>query len=207
MDKPIIEMRHRLKKAMSYRSITPIELSEATNIPKSSISQYMSGYAKPKQDRIFLICEALGINEAWLLGYDVPMKRNESGNNPLLKAALKSDPDRSDDLTNALINSHLTEGIDFEPIDIELLAEFKKLNSYGKNEAVNRVTELTYIPQYIDTNIISLEKTKEVQNKKYEPTEEDIKSLVARNGKKLTREEAIDLITTLFSDDEDDEQM
>ncbi len=39
---------------------------------------------------------------------------------------------------------------------------------------------------------------------KYIPTEEDIRSLVARNGKKLTREEAIDIISTLFSDDDEE---
>lgn len=33
----------------------------------------MSGYAKPKQDRIYLIAKALHVDEAWLIGYDVPM--------------------------------------------------------------------------------------------------------------------------------------
>ena len=74
MDKPIKEIKDRIKIAMGYRNITPKELSDKTGIPKSSISQYMSGYTKPKQDRIFLICKALGINEAWLIGYDVPME-------------------------------------------------------------------------------------------------------------------------------------
>ncbi|WP_302425403.1 helix-turn-helix domain-containing protein [Holdemanella biformis] len=47
--------------------------SDKTGIPKSSISQYMSGYAKPKHDRIYLIAKALHVDEAWLIGYDVPM--------------------------------------------------------------------------------------------------------------------------------------
>ena len=33
----------------------------------------MSGYAKPKHDRIYLIAKALHVDEAWLIGYDVPM--------------------------------------------------------------------------------------------------------------------------------------
>lgn len=82
---------------------------------------------------------------------------------------------------------------------IKLIDEFDKLNSSGKNEAVNRVSELTYIPQYIDTNVVTIKK----KSSKYIPTEEDIRSLVARNGRKLTREEAIDIISTLFTEDEE----
>lgn len=77
MTKPIDETKNRLKKALAIRNMKPIELSEKTGIPKSAISQYMSGYAKPKQDRIYLICKALDINEAWLMGYDIEMERKK----------------------------------------------------------------------------------------------------------------------------------
>lgn len=77
MDKPIVEIKERLKKAMQIREIAPIELSEKTHIPKSSISQYMSGYAKPKQDRIYLLSKALNVNETWLMGYDVQMDKRK----------------------------------------------------------------------------------------------------------------------------------
>lgn len=82
----------------------------------------------------------------------------------------------------------------------KLINEFEKLNNSGKNEAVNRVSELTYIPQYTECNVVSIKKN----TNKYIPTEDDIRSLVARNGRKLTREEAIDIISTLFSDDEEE---
>jgi transcriptional regulator with XRE-family HTH domain len=49
-----------------------------TKIPKSAISQYVSGAFEPKQDRIYLIAKALNISEAWLLGYDVPMDKDIS---------------------------------------------------------------------------------------------------------------------------------
>lgn len=83
MSQPIAELKDRLKQALVIRNIKPIELSEATKIPKSAISQYMSGYTKPKQDRIFSICKVLQINEAWLLGYDVPMEKNEMSTNSI----------------------------------------------------------------------------------------------------------------------------
>lgn len=78
MDKPTQEIKDRLQRALSIRDMTPIELSTKTKIPKSSISQYMSGYAKPKQDRIYLISRALSINPTWLLGYDVNMDIDSS---------------------------------------------------------------------------------------------------------------------------------
>lgn len=70
------DIKDRLKKALEYRNMKPIELSEKTKIPKSAISQYMSGYAKPKQDRIDIISEALNISPAWLLGYDTNISKD-----------------------------------------------------------------------------------------------------------------------------------
>lgn len=73
MSKPISSIKDRLRRAMSITNTSPVDLSKGTGIPKSSISQYMSGYAKPKQDRIYLIAEHLKVDPAWLLGYDIPM--------------------------------------------------------------------------------------------------------------------------------------
>lgn len=81
MTKNTDEVKNRLAKALSLRKMKQIELSEKTKIPKSSISQYMSGYSKPNSERTLLICQALNINEAWLLGYNVPMERDTTINN------------------------------------------------------------------------------------------------------------------------------
>lgn len=80
MSKPIVEIRERLQKALELRQMTQQELSDITEIPKSSISQYLSGYAKPKDDRIHLISKALDVQEPWLLGYDVPIKHIDAIN-------------------------------------------------------------------------------------------------------------------------------
>lgn len=71
------EIKDRLALALKIKEKSAKDLSDLTNIPKSSISQYMSGYAKPKSDRIHSIAKALHINEAWLLGYDVPMDKSD----------------------------------------------------------------------------------------------------------------------------------
>lgn len=67
----------RLKKAMEYRQMKQIELVEVTGIGKSAISQYLSGKIVPKQDKIYLIAKALGVNEGWLMGYNIPMERSK----------------------------------------------------------------------------------------------------------------------------------
>ena len=67
----------RIKEALSIRGMKQIELCETTKIPKSALSQYISGAYEPKQDRIYLISKALDVSEAWLMGYDVPMGREK----------------------------------------------------------------------------------------------------------------------------------
>lgn len=78
MASPVDNLNNRLKIALTKRNMKPVELSEKTKIPKSSISQYMSGYAKPNGERIYLISAVLDVNEAWLLGFDVPMERKSA---------------------------------------------------------------------------------------------------------------------------------
>lgn len=69
----------RLKQAMNLKNISQSELCELTGIPKSAMSQYVSGAFTPKQERTYLISKALNVNEAWLLGYDgVPMDKEAS---------------------------------------------------------------------------------------------------------------------------------
>lgn len=91
------ELKDRLREALDRAEMRPIELSEATGIPKSMISYYLNGKTKPKADRIYKISQALNINEAWLLGYDVPMNRTaeQKKNDDLVQviAKLRKDPD------------------------------------------------------------------------------------------------------------------
>lgn len=71
----------RICKALEIRQIRQADLVERTGIPKSAISQYCSGAFKPKQKRLFQIAEALNVDEAWLMGLDVPMERNAGPKN------------------------------------------------------------------------------------------------------------------------------
>lgn len=76
MQKPIDEFKNRFNKILFFKAIKPVELAEKTGLSKSTISHYMSGYTKPKSDRLYMLAKALNVNEAWLMGYDVPMERD-----------------------------------------------------------------------------------------------------------------------------------
>lgn len=71
----------RLKKALSLRDMSQTELCALTDIPKSAISQYLSGSFKPKQTRTYILAKALNVNPAWLMGYDVPIASENSFSN------------------------------------------------------------------------------------------------------------------------------
>ena len=65
----------RIKTALNIKGVKQSDLCRLTKIPKSALSQYISGAYEPKQDRIYLISRALNVSEAWLMGLDVPMDR------------------------------------------------------------------------------------------------------------------------------------
>ncbi len=67
----------RIATALSIRNMKQSELCEKTKIPKSAISQYLSGAFEPKQDRLHLIAKALDVDPVWLMGYDVPMEKQK----------------------------------------------------------------------------------------------------------------------------------
>ena len=70
----------RLKIAIDTRHMTQQELSDITKIPKSAISQYLSAKFEAKQDRVEVLARVLNVSEAWLMGFDVPMERDNDIN-------------------------------------------------------------------------------------------------------------------------------
>ncbi|MFR7589833.1 MAG: helix-turn-helix domain-containing protein [Longibaculum sp.] len=67
---------NRLIFAMTKKNIKQSELVKQTGINKGALSSYINGRYEPKQNNIYLLAKALDVNEAWLMGYDVPMERN-----------------------------------------------------------------------------------------------------------------------------------
>ncbi len=58
----------RLKKALSFKNLKAIELSQKCGISKSLISKYLNGITEPKQKNVYLIAKALNINPLYLIG-------------------------------------------------------------------------------------------------------------------------------------------
>lgn len=67
---------NRLREALNLRNMTQAELCNRTGIKKSAMSQYCNGSIVPRQDRVFVIAQALDVSVAWLMGFDVPMETN-----------------------------------------------------------------------------------------------------------------------------------
>lgn len=72
----------RIADALKIRGMKQYELCKFANVPKSSLSLYLSGAYEPKQDRVYDMAKALNVSEAWLMGYDVPMERQAKKDSP-----------------------------------------------------------------------------------------------------------------------------
>jgi len=81
MSKIVATFSERLKESLKLKNIKAIELAQLSGISRGAISSYLSGRWKAKQDNIYLLAKALNVNEAWLMGYDVPMESVRPQNN------------------------------------------------------------------------------------------------------------------------------
>lgn len=64
-----------LKQADVLRLCEPYCKQYNIKMGSNDLSQYINGKTKPKQDKLTVLGLALNINEAWLMGFDVPMAR------------------------------------------------------------------------------------------------------------------------------------
>ena len=75
--KYLMETRN-LRQADILEMIAPYCKKYDVNIPRNALSQYVTGKVLPKQDKLTILGMALNVSEVWLMGYDVPMEREES---------------------------------------------------------------------------------------------------------------------------------
>lgn len=59
---------------MEIRNMKQSEIIEKTGISKGALSSYVSGKYIPKQTNTYKIAQALNVDAAWLMGYDVQME-------------------------------------------------------------------------------------------------------------------------------------
>lgn len=103
----IEEFSKRLKEAMSIKNMKAADLSKKTGIKPPLISDYLSGKYKAKQDKVFLLANALNVNEAWLMGYDVQMERvimNDEKNDILREKILRLNQEQKEMIIQIIDN-------------------------------------------------------------------------------------------------------
>ena len=121
----------RLKQLMEIKNLRQVDILEAVKpysehygikFSKNALSQYVSGKVEPKQDKLFILGMALNIDEAWLMGFDVPMERKrpvtDDGNGltdkkQILLNLVAQLPDNQTDamihLLQTVVDSHVRE--------------------------------------------------------------------------------------------------
>ena len=88
-------LKNRLYEAITIRGKKAVDLTRDLDIPKSAVSQYLSGKSqKMDSARLYAIAKYLDVAEPWLLGYDVPMDRSAE--------AKKEQPTEYDGLSDSL---------------------------------------------------------------------------------------------------------
>ena len=75
----------RLQQVMSERNLKQVDVISLSKVHqkelgvklgKSALSQYINGKSTPDQEKLVLLARTLGVSEAWLMGYDVPMTKD-----------------------------------------------------------------------------------------------------------------------------------
>jgi transcriptional regulator with XRE-family HTH domain len=76
----------RLKQIMSERNLRQVDIIEkarpfcekyGVKLARNDLSQYVNGKVEPGQEKLTILGMALGVSEAWLMGYEVSMDRGE----------------------------------------------------------------------------------------------------------------------------------
>lgn len=76
----------RLKLLMKEYNIRQVDILERAKpfckklnirLGRNDLSQYVSGKVVPGQDKLTILGLALGVSETWLMGYDVPIERDD----------------------------------------------------------------------------------------------------------------------------------
>lgn len=74
----------RLKQIMQERNLRQVDILEMVKpyciqynkkLGSNDLSQYVTGKVEPGQDKLFILGQALNVNEAWLMGFDVPKNK------------------------------------------------------------------------------------------------------------------------------------
>lgn len=155
----------RLIQAMSQRNINQSQLVKMTGINKGALSSYVNGRYEPKQSNTYLLAKALRVNEAWLMGYDVPMSsqhidlsKEPKTLNLWIRSVSKFNNIPQSFILDEYNNSMYADGVDISYSTFNdficMQYERSKINTFLEN------MQLEELALYDENNISEIEKTK-----------------------------------------------
>lgn len=123
----------RLNELIEFYGLSPAEFAKEVNLPKSSISMWLSGKRTMRQDKIGIIANRFNINPAWLMGYDdVPMKMDDIIRIPVREGSEELIDKLAENAVKVLNRqSSLAETLTTEEMD--LIEVFRTFDEEGKN--------------------------------------------------------------------------
>lgn len=129
----------RLQQAMNERCISVENLAELTGLSKEKITEYLqTDNITPKRDEVKSICDALNINEAWLLGHQyigLDRKPPAVAGNQYLKSI-------NEDWLNALCDD------DSENSDLRILITIARTISPEKLKQLREMAQIMFPEAY-----------------------------------------------------------
>lgn len=131
-----VELKDRLKEAMEIREFKQTDLVEKYGFDKGQLSSWLSGKYKPRQNNIAKLANALLVDEAWLMGYDVPMNPSSSSK--------KSSDDNSLETLSNYINSH-PDSIGY----LAILCKNERIEKEYTEKAIAQKCNIT-LKEYLD---------------------------------------------------------
>ena len=121
----------RLTERMDELDFRQADLAERTGLSKSRLSHYINGRYEAKQEALYLIAKALDVNEAWLMGHDVPKERN------ITESDLSVEVRLLDQIS-----------LRFGKSAVQALSILNELNEDGQKKALSALEDLSEIPKY-----------------------------------------------------------
>ncbi len=165
-----------LKQAEIVRLCEPLCHKYNVKFNKSDLSQYLSGKTVPNQDKLHILCKALGVSEAWMMGFDVIKERTENY--------------QPQNVTFKNLNSLYETLSTLKDNELELFFDIVK-NAYD-----NRIMDLTYLDDtaHIDLKESILNLLNEVDNVGQSKVYGYIQDLIASKQYIVKREPVLSLV-------------
>lgn len=78
MEGRISNTAERLRELMNEFGLTQADFGKTVGLDRSTVSLYLNGKRIPRQDKLALISEKYRVQPGWLMGFDVPMRKETS---------------------------------------------------------------------------------------------------------------------------------